>query len=458
MLNSPVLVCVTNNKSFLSYAPESTIPKMPSSYLKDTQQHDISVRYAYTHSYDDKKLRAYFFPNNNSTLMFGDRDSASNPDKSNVDIDYRFFISVDDTEDRTVTLTMKPEQQVHYVEANYYKPFHIKNLPLFFMLHFPFISVSNQLKPSFTPQHFPLDENAHALADFFAGNFENTTAHHLQAPLEALTFTRNKKTSGGLGDVQIKIGWEAVKRTTLQAHVAAGILFPTSNKPKGKTLFEPMRGNNGHWGFTLHGECTKKFWAEEMIGLEINVINDLLYLIQNTQTRTAGIKSLPWGHYALLGKNGATNKPLLPAANILTGQVTIDPGIQINSAVTATLVNPYVNVGIGYSLFVKSEDSVRLKEEFPEATYGIASFGVDTSAEFTQASTLNGYWLRAQDIDLSTAQTPSQVIHGIHCAITKIIEQNNISWKINAGAQTSFTPQNSSPVGYTVWALLGLSF
>lgn len=458
MVSQP-LTCVTNNKSFLSYAPEAALPKISLNHLKKAQHnHNLNIRYAYTHSYDDKKLRSYFFPYSKQQLLFGDRTSPENPNQDSVDLDYRFFISIDDAEDRSVTLSMKPEQQVHYVEANYYNNFKICDTPLYFMIHLPFIDVSNQLKPSFTSQNFPSDENANALADFFAGNFENTNTVHLQAKLQALTFTRNKKTSSGIADMSLLVGWHAIQEETLQAHVAAGVILPTSNKPKGHVLFEPLRGNNGHWGVTLRGECTKQLWHKDTIALEINAINDLLYLIPNKQTRTLGIKSLSWGHYALLGKNGAINEPLIPAANILTDQVTINPGIQATSMITTTLINPYINVGIGYSLFIKSEDGVGLNNQFPEDTYGIAAFGFDTSTEFTDAATRDGHWLRAQDLDVSTAQTPSQVIHGIHCAFTKMIEQKDISWKVNAGAQTSFTPQNTSPVGYTLWALLGLSF
>lgn len=462
LIVSQPLTCITNNKTFLSYAPETAVPKISLDTLKRPKHnHDLSIRYAYTHSYDDKKLRSYFFPYSKQQLLFGDRDSIDNPNRDSVDLAYNFFIHTSDAGSRNVTLSMKPEQQTHYVEANYYHTFSICNAPLFFMIHVPVINVSNQLNPSFTPQNFPSDvaPNPDDLSNFFAGNFTNTNTRKLQAPLQSLTFTNGKNTSCGIADMSFLVGWLIAQDKTFQANLAAGITLPTSNKPKGRVLFEPLRGNNGHWGITLHGECTKQLQIQNDLSLEINTMTDLLYLIPNNQTRTAGIRSLAWGQYALLGKNGAINEPIFPAANVLTGEVKVTPGIQATSMVTTTLVNPYVNVGIGYSLFIKGEEGVGLnKDQFPEETYGIAAFDYDTTTEFTQATAQNGYWLRADDIDVTSAQTPSQVIHGIHCAFTKIIEQNTIAWKVNTGVQTSFAQQNTAPVGYTIWALLGLYF
>ncbi len=453
------LMCATNNKTFLSYTPENTVPRSSLGSL-DTfnQNHNLHLQYAYFHSYDYSKLRSYFFPYAKQQLIFGDRDSTDNPNRNNADVDYRFFINIDDAGSRSVTLHMKPEQQIHYVSADYYHAFCACNTPFFFMLHVPFVHVSNRLNPSFIPQDFTSDENPTDLEHFFAGTFENTNARHQQARLQALTFTNDKHTSSGIADISILVGWHIVQEPTFRASLATGVVLPSSNKPKGRVLFEPLRGNNGHWGITLHSECTKQLWSREDFAFEVNVMNDLLYLIPNNQTRTVGIKHIPWGHYVLLGKKGAINEPLFPSANILTCNMRINPGIQASSMVTTTLITPCIDVGIGYSLLIKGEEGVGLKNPFPEETYGIAAFGHDTSTEFTQATTRDGHWLRSQDIDVSVAQTPSQVIHGVHCALTKIIELNKVALKANGGVQTSFTPQNTAPVGYTLWAMLGVFF
>lgn len=463
------LACVTNGKTFLSHTPENSVSTRLVSLAGLEDQAEIGLVdhknsaqlvYTYAENYNKAGLRNYFFPYSKQDLIFG--DLSNNPNPSQLDLDYRYFVHLINVNDNEVSLRLKPTQKIHHANVMYYRSFHYKGDSFFVSAQLPFVQVTNRLHPCFNAKNFNNNqeqtEDRAELMKFFAGDLNVTTATRLQEPLRKNKISDCRSESGGLSDVKLLGGWHFFDTADTRATLSVALIVPTGNKPKNRVLFEAIRGNNGHWGFESALDVTHSLWERDEYKLETALYSQLTYLFPNEQTRTLGIRHLPWGQYALLGKNGMQNQALCPAANVLSCNVDVNPGIQADSMCMGTLVTPHVNAMLGYSLLVRSEEKVSLNTPFPKNTYGVANFAYDTTTVFDLADVKDGRWLRQQDLDLAAAQTPSQVMHSVHVGLSKVVAREHVSFFANSGARASFTYTNTLPVGFACWFTGGVSF
>lgn len=106
-----------------------------------------------------------------------------------------------------------------------------------------------------------------------------------------------KRSKTGIGDVEVKLGWESYNNGEAHFRSYIGGLFPTGNKPDPTQFFAPVVGNNQHWGvffgsnmgFELH--C----WGDHTVRNEIDTMGR--YLFPNRQVRAFDVVDKQWGHY-----------------------------------------------------------------------------------------------------------------------------------------------------------------
>jgi hypothetical protein len=326
----------------------------------------------------------------------------------------------------------------------------------------PVRSVTHDLGARFDVYNFDSEGiDTSALQNFFSGTFEKTTAGYEQAKLtHAKIKPSHTMRSTGLGDAEVLFGYHYLRRLTRRGVVGGVLIIPMSDKPDGAWLWSPVRGNGAHWGLGMHGEYWHKVWNRSS-SIDFVMGLDARYLFENSQTRTLGIKNRVWGQYYLVGKKG--EHELLPAANVLTLQTTVRPGMQVDAH--AGMVYHWKSFGfeLGYRAFFKERELVGIKSAWPENTYGIADPEFDTSVIFGNTAsgsapeglekglpTQSG-WLRQADLDTNAASVPALMIHTGYCALSGLFRIGKNNLYCHGGLAYDWVSENASPEGVHCW-------
>ena len=185
------------------------------------------------------------------------------------------------------------------------------------------------------------------------------------------------------------------------------------------------------------------------------------YLLSNKQKRTLGLKGHNFGHYRLLGKNETPAwTPLVPAANILTMNVGVYPGMQVALDLQGNYRFKKFCIGIGYGLFLNQDENVVIKDAWKEETYGIANPGFDTGLDtfgedndHFDARLSDDTWIKKSDLDITSAATPSQLSHKLSCWINGRITYGQYDVLVKGGGYYQIPSRNSS---FEFWGISGM--
>lgn len=285
----------------------------------------------------------------------------------------------------------------------------------------------------------------------------------------------HKKT--GVADIELLIGrdWNSMQCGQLRSFL--GVVIPTGNTPTGVYLYEPIVGNNHHWGVTWGAEGIFKSWC--LPCAEVYVVYDIQskYLFQNRQRRGVDLKAKPWGRYVWLWEDENATHPDL-GANYLTLCLDVTPRYQfiINNGVL--FKGNCWTLELGYNFFARAGEEVCLANKWEEniGYVDINEYITDNeiktaSYSLIQAATGNGIGvdvdkdqnpiyvpIRESDLNLLSAAHPgmqSQMVYGAfeykYCGEC---------WDSLAtlGASYEFNSHNNAPQRWTVWAKVGCTF
>jgi len=120
---------------------------------------------------------------------------------------------------------------------------------------------------------------------------------------------------------------------------------------------------------------------------------------------------------------------VFPAANILTQNVQVAPGVTSDTKASLSLTYLDFVADVGYNVFYKQGEHVRARNPIPRGTYGIAGANYDGNAEFVSnfiagstvdinsaqgtTNTTTAY-LSDSDIDRTVAETADQLLHTLY--------------------------------------------
>jgi len=406
------------------------------------------------------------------------------------DIDFAYLVhsatmqpdNVTMLEQTYLSVAFQPKQTVYGGTISYYQLFDrvIKNL--FVFAHVPVVRQEREAHASVTAISLDAEEKviyANAMASFFAGTLEgpavlegDEAVSRGQVKMTNVKFAGKKLTSDGFSDIDCGFGYLLFNKPTFQLSLALGLTVPICDHPKGEFVFEPVRGNGGHIGFggNLDGwvkihECGKQRAV-------LLMKNEVRYLFQSREMRTVGIKGHEWGHYYALGKVGQAE--LVPAANVLTLKNDVTPGFQYDGMFGFMYENSGWTAELGYNLYAREQEKVRLSSVFPENTYAIAARGHVTAVQqgavwlpkpfVIEAATVDGgdvagAIVNASTIDTGVAQTPAQCTNGIYGSFGYIINSEPDALAIvSVGGAYEWAAKNSALEQWGVWGKLGLAF
>jgi hypothetical protein len=277
----------------------------------------------------------------------------------------------------------------------------------------------------------------------------------------------------GVADVELKLGYDYLNDECCEFGGYVGVVIPTGNKPKGEYVFEPIVGNNHHWGITFGSNFGAEIWSKCDRTLRFEFETNGRYLFRNTQTRTMDLKFRPWSRYLLVIPSCAANPTpgsldnAVNAVNYLTQKVYVKPHFQkdLNTALVYNACG--FEAELGYNFWARESEKVSLKTPWvpsiaaidvtgdPACINRLSNIGQDNPGAAVPCN--SGSIIQGYNLDLESAAHP--------CTISNIIygslgyAWDSICWPVfvGIGGSYEFTSENTSLQRWTVWGKFGVS-
>lgn len=282
--------------------------------------------------------------------------------------------------------------------------------------------------------------------------------------------------------VNLKVGYTYLHEEKRSLHMYGGLLLPTGNKPKGIYLFEPLVGNNKHFGIILGTYFTRRFELKRF-AVNISADSDTEFLFENTQTRSFDLAGKPWSRY--MGVYANNTQRLLDNAtgagggasqmryqtwgvNIFTQEVKVDPHFSTNLIINASFELPRNTAfDLGFKCFWQQDEHVTLKNPW---TLGpiigeLSEAATNQVGECTPARGINNMfanvatnplaqviYITEDQLDLTSATQPFRSDYTLYAATHKFCEFKNFkSCRLQLGTSYTFGSNNATANRWQVW-------
>lgn len=360
------------------------------------------------------------------------------------------------------TIFFNPKQEAYGVRLDYFQNIYKK---IYLKASMPLIHLENDLHVKYTGE-IP-DANGNYLSEFFNGNdIVQPLNNNKQSALTHAKFNTARKARTGVADIDLALGYRFLESNKHHLYVDAGITIPTAHRVRGEYLFEPIPGNGHHFGFKAGADFWQKLWDAKHHFAKLILAANYSYLFEGTEKRTIPIKDLsyPYLHYALgfeNGKNAETNY-LFPMANILTRDVTVRPGNQFDFMAAFSFNTTRFIIDLGYNLYARQTESVKLKNAWTDNTYGVANTDLNLYAsdhwKTYDISTDAFKIINNSDLDINGAKTPTYLTHKAFGSIGYAFNMAHNPASVSFGASYEFASSNYQLEGYALWLKGDISF
>ncbi len=360
-------------------------------------------------------------------------------------------------------IKLEPEQKAYGVRIDYYQDLEKILKGLYLKVALPVVHVENDVQLTVFGE-----ADAATKADiisYFKGTYEGAKN---QANDNGAKLTHAKvdgaRNTTGVADIDFVLGYKFLDKEKYHMSINLGLTIPVGDEADGVYMFEPIVGNGNHWAFGGGLDFGVKLWDDEDQNIKINAALNYRYLFEGTEKRTLGIKDRNFGQYYLLGKGGTpiNDQQFEPAANLLTRNVDVEPGSQLDAILGLAYNNGGFSLDIGYNLFWKDSEDVSLKDDpFATDAYGIVLRTLDPqlAANFvpTNAAHADGGQLAKANIDTAAAASPSQTTHKIYGGMGYIFKNWDYPLMLGLGGGYEFANSDALE-NWSLWGKLGIAF
>lgn len=292
----------------------------------------------------------------------------------------------------------------------------------------------------------------------------------------------------GLADIELGFGYETIFCDHFHGMWAGGFVIPTGNRPKGEFIFEPIVGNNHHFGLIYYGEYNYELWqnpcGDKSIWFHTNAFSQ--YLFGNLQHRSFDLLDKQWSRYMWVYRTNVSPAPVspqyqTPGINVFTQQVHVWPRSSFNANNSFVYKEDDGFIAeAGYSTYYRQEEEVKLACPWPDNVYivGIDQQG-DTNVFVTESNaTMRRFLLLFQgidfdrdqtgapniirvtedDLDLRSAAHPCTISHALWGSLGYQWDDLCIPTLVSGGGSYEFSSENLALHRWTIWAKLIVSF
>jgi hypothetical protein len=291
----------------------------------------------------------------------------------------------------------------------------------------------------------------------------------------------------GLADIEFLIGVDNKHCDIFHRSWYFGLYIPTGNTPNGEYIFEPIVGNNHHWGAILGGEYRYEIWTNENEDKTIwwHNCGHSYYLFSNTQRRSLDLKDKQWSRYIWLYENVMPTGNIMevtPGINLLTRNLTVWPRTSFNANAGLIFEATCFIAEAGYNTYYRQEEEVKLNchfgcdggpmivgiEEGPgEATvfatksnatmpHYLHQQGIDNDRDYS--GDLRIVRITDQDLNLASAAHRALVSHIIYATLGYRWDNTEFPTILAGGGSYEFAADNVGLDRWLIWAKLGVSF
>lgn len=280
----------------------------------------------------------------------------------------------------------------------------------------------------------------------------------------------------GVADVELALGYAFIQTEYSFWSVNLRTIIPTGNRPTGEFVFEPILGNGHHWEFGGGLLANVEIWnnnCDQSLNMFIN--SYYYYMFSTRQKRTFDLQRNGVGSRYLLLKK--FSNPTTYAGEIVRGPniLTLDVDVKNLAHGEFTFMLDYIfcnwTVDLGYTLWGRSKDMLKLRSKIPENTYGIAGLsgtagaGTNTTASRTLISGENATVLDATPVFLTNADIDLESARHPGCFSHSVFGNASYVWNCRAqpfigiGTQIEFSgAANNALRMWYVWLKTGVSF
>jgi hypothetical protein len=290
-----------------------------------------------------------------------------------------------------------------------------------------------------------------------------------------------------LADITLELGYEYLRKENLHAESHVGIVIPTGNEVRNHIVFEPMVGNNHHFGATFGSGLGIEIWTDCDRSLWMEMQIHSIYFFSHTERRLMDVKGRPWSRYMQVYRNqaqaelaAANDDPFLytPGVNVFAQPVCVTPGFQrtVNTAFVYSHCN--FQAEAGYHFFARSAECVQLKCGYAPDT--APAFKALEGAGFTNDQlTINGGFVNepvgidalnkpvteyASNIiptcalDLASATHPTIITHTLYGTLGYRWDDRERPLFAGIGGSYEFSEDNGAVNRWVFWGKAGFSF
>ena len=439
---------------------------------KDAVTSKIAETVFYNQTQSSKQLGEVFGANGKNYITVG---TAANVAAGTVDVENNYLLhyeSVPASNTLVGTIKFDPKQTTFGSRCDAYVNLSKILDGLYFKSSIVFINVKNDLGMTVADE----TEGATVAESISLVNILNGTSliktaativNNQQVPLMYAKI-KGSQSITGIGDAEPILGWRFLEEKNYYVGINLAAKIPNGKTPTGEYLWEPRIGSN-HWGLGGGLEGGVTLWNDEDQTLKLLGEINYRYLFKETEKRTLGIKDVLTAdyynkhilsHYYLLGEEDRAGG-LNPAANVLTRDVHVTPGSQVDGFVVLNYNNGGLTFDLGYNLFWKEAEKVTLKTgDWTDEKYAIADTDYSTAGQFAVASHAhpNETAINSTNIDTSVAQTPTILSHTIFGGLGYIFKDWDYPLMLGLGGGYEFGNDRAAADSFTVYGKIGIAF
>jgi hypothetical protein len=289
----------------------------------------------------------------------------------------------------------------------------------------------------------------------------------------------------GIADIELKVGLQKTKDDHYYSGYI-GMLIPTGNKAKAVYIFEPIVGNNKHFGFLTGGSGGFDLWKNRKGNkkLQCSMHWHVQYLFSNTQKRSFDLCDKPWSRYFALYRDFAQAEQAnlavgdaetylsTPGINILTRDVKVKPRFSCNINKSLEFTIKSFLAEIGYNLYLRQSEDITLKHDWElgpaikhaDGDGDLNPFkqmnmnGVNAEITYDDEATYNRWRILESDLDMTSASHPSVISHTIYGSMGYYIKQHKNPMMVGFGGSYEFGEDNVVLGRWTLWGKFLVSF
>lgn len=277
----------------------------------------------------------------------------------------------------------------------------------------------------------------------------------------------------GIGDVEFKIGYQSQAREELRLYGYVGAIFPTGNLPNARYVFEPMVGNNHHYGFLYGSHVGINAWRHDEHKFDLIFDVHTRYLFRNVQRRSFDIKDKEFSRYLEVYKNPQQARLAselestglgTSGINVFTKQLRVFPGFSVMFMNSALYRYKALEVEAGYNFFARQAEKVEIDWDRSSAVKDVGGLGGTNRARTIQDNfsccviPLDEYNpVLGRDLSQTSAAMPAELIYTIFGALGYYVQQAPCPVLLGIGGAYELNA-NFGLNRWYMWGKLSISF